>query len=372
MIYISKLFLPINSVILRSAILIVLIAVSLAIYYGGIIGEPASTLFQWLIDYTSVSLNTRIVDTALQLMLGAMVIIYVLKHRLFTGLVKGIHLYVLVVLIIVLLSSLLSIISGSSLEVADILVLILIIGINAVLMTKYPPIAISVKYIGIENNVDESSDILRLNDEGKILLQVIGSPEYLKIIYDDERVDLNTIKTVTGEIIEIRPRSISPGDIVIKASSNVIFKLRLSLKDTDTRELIFKLFFNDDEIGDEKLNVEKTKTLLEASYPAVKSILARIGLDESDIREIQFFNFRNVYLSPETRIYELTDNEIYVKIYSVEKHMELLRYYRSKDVFELWDRLMRRLEFLNSSVDEITAKVPEIIAALKTLTWYRW
>lgn len=371
MAYISRLFLPDISVILRSAILIVLVSVSLAIYYGGVIGEPAHTLFQWFIDHTGLALNIRIIDVLLQLVLGIAVIIYVLKHRLFTGLVKGIHFYVLVVLMIALLSNLVSITRGGSVEPADVLVLVLIIGINLVLMAKYPPIALSVKYVGMKNKIEES-DILRLDDKEKIVLQVIGSPEYIKITYDDEHIDLNTTKTVTGEIIEIRPRSISPGNVIIKASSNVIFKLRLSLKDTDTRELVFKLFFNDDEVGEEKINVERTKTLLEASYPAVKSILARIGLDESDIREIQFYNSRNVYLDPETRIYELIDHEIHVKIYSVEKHLELLRYYRSKDVFELWDKLMRRLQLLNSSVDEITAKVSEIIIALKTLTWHRW
>ena len=72
--------------------------------------------------------------------------------------------------------------------------------------------------------------------------------------------------------------------------------------------------------------------------------------ERDDIREIQFYTEDDVFIPSTTKIRELEVDKVKAKIYAREKILELLRYYGKKDVYELWDTLIRRLEFLREKV----------------------
>ncbi len=376
--YISKLLYPEVSIALRSGIIVALIALSIAIYYGGVLGINAYQLYSWILDriFLGRVITPQLVDALIQLLLITLFGASVLRERLFTGVIKGSTIYVSGLLVLSIITPLILAITGSILGnlIPQVIVATVLLVLALILYGKYPPIALSVKMISegraITPNIEQ--DVLTFKYGEYLELVIHGSPTIISMDYDEEAINVEKAETLTGLNIRIYPASIIPSDFVLKHKGSTILAVKLKLAESSVRELKFYVYFNDDQILETNIAAEVTKTLLSVAVPVVESVLARMNLSRKDIGKIQFYNRNNLYIDGNTKIGDLESSEVILKIYSVEKHLELLKYYKIKDVYELWDKLMRRLEFLSKESENVVNKTRELLAAGKLLLSSWW
>ncbi len=373
--YINRLLYPEISIALRGGILISIIAVSIAIYYEGMLGTPVPILYERSSAILGLRriLTPQLIDTLVQVLLVSVVGAVILRNRLFTGLVKGLTIYAVAILLLSAITMPVMEIMGWDGSAAwQTITAIVLIVVALILYVKYPPIALSISYITPQGRKTLETEIIAMNPRDHIEIRVYGSPDLIEEEYDEGSIDVEKNETLTGLVLRIRPKSIQPSEYMIKYGGKLALSIRIRLLESSIKTLRYRVFFNDDEITEAKISSEPTKTLLAAAEPIVKSVISRIGLSVEDVREIQFYTENNLYLNPQMRIGELETDTIQVKIYSVEKHMELLKYYKAKDVYELWDKLMRRLEYLGRESDELFTRTRELLSAGKILLTSWW
>ncbi len=376
--YISKLLYPEVSIALRSGIIIALIALSIAIYYGGILGINTYQFYSWILGQAHLGkiVTPQLIDALVQVLLITLFGASLMKERLFTGVIKGSTIYVSGLLILSLITPLALATTGSILGsfVAQVIISTALLVLALTLYKKYPPIALSVKKISNNKSVvpEIERDVIPLRYGEYLELAIHGSPTIIDMDYDEEAIKVEEVKTLTGLNVRVYPASITPSSFVLKYKDITILSIKLKLAEASIRELKLYVYFNDDQLLETSITAEVTKSLLSAAAPVVESVLARMKLSRDDIGKIQFYDKNNLHIDGNTKIGDLDSSEVVLKIYSVEKHLELLKYYRVKDVYELWDKLMKRLEYLNDDSKETIKKAMELLAAGKLLLSSWW
>ncbi|MCD6195585.1 MAG: hypothetical protein J7J82_02205 [Staphylothermus sp.] len=136
------------------------------------------------------------------------------------------------------------------------------------------------------------------------------------------------------------------------------------LKNVCLKNIVFTIYYNDDKIYEQSYNIECRKSLLDASKQAIKAALARIGLDITNVRDIQYYTENNVLIPPDITVGDLKENKVLIKLYVVEKYLEVLKYYSRKDVLDLWDSLIKRLEILMQNIPNLEKLVAHTIDIL--------
>ncbi len=358
----SKLLLPIFSIFTRGLILGIILVYVIALFYGLTVNLGSN-----IISY--VSSKTGLIDRDLADILGyitpLILLILVLPFSL-----KGRHAYM----------AILSLISYYSLTLLHIMIAILaytiyyeyvyninyqveLITLNTslalaivtgLLTSIYPRTAISFKKVVDSKTIGigVSSGTIELKT-GETLRIIIYGEEYHIAVSSEPRDSMilsDRSKTITYTYIDIVPASTYGGYLNIYYKDKLVYKLKCIYKEVNYRKIKFYVHYNDDLVGEYEVKVEDYKDLLSAFTHILDATIAKLGIERDDIREIQFYTEDDVFIPSTTKIRELEVDKVKAKIYAREKILELLRYYGKKDVYELWDTLIRRLEFLREKV----------------------
>jgi len=358
----SRLLLPMFSIITRGLVLSIILIYVIALFYGFLFNLKSN-----IISYLSV--KTDLLDENLANLVG--------------------HLIPLILLIIVLSFSLrgkriymaiLSFISYYSLSMLFIIIAILVYTIyyeyvynidyqpelmmlntslilaiiTGLLITVYPQSAISFKKVVNSKiiGIEVSSGTIELRTGETLRIMIYGEEHHIAVSSEprDSIILSDRNKTIAYTYIDVVPASTYGGYLNIYYKDKLVYKLKCIYKEVNYRKIKFYVHYNDDLVGEYEVKVEDYKDLLSAFTHILDATIAKLGIERDDIREIQFYTEDDVFIPSTTKIRELEVDKVKAKIYAREKILELLRYYGKKDVYELWDTLIRRLEFLREKV----------------------
>ncbi|MET1159923.1 MAG: hypothetical protein ABWW65_03090 [Thermoprotei archaeon] len=254
----------------------------------------------------------------------------------------------------------------------------LVLAIASVLLiTKYPVIAIGfygVDELGNIKPIGFGVEDIRLRGNEVLRVVVYGDHANLAVKpVPPENARIEDVgKTLKYSYIDVKISSSFSGYLEVYYNDKLVYRLRMSLVDVEYRDIVFKVFLNEDSVGKYSVRVESNKKIIEAAKPVIEAVLARIGIDREAVKEVQFFTEEGVYIPRETVISKLSGiDRVVTKIYFTEKYLEVLKYLRNKDVYELWDMLIERLEFIRRESPVITGTLEKLAKRVESVL-NRW
>lgn len=381
----SKLLTPIFSLVVRGSILAVLMIIALWIYFGALINIEADI-------FTYLASNTGLISSKLAELLKASVLVVLLlvlavysfkRDRLGIGLLKFMSLYSLSLLVLIAVIQAIVIIFQFSrgigvFDASLSLIITIVLGLLvAIFSWKYPLVSIVLSIVdenGNESFIDPSRSIIVLDEDQILRVKIYGSRSIRVVAEPPKNFQVShLVKGFTYNFVDVKPITNLGGKVKIYYNDTLIYNVGIKVKNFELKDVTFTVFFNDDIIYEQKYRVGLNETILDASKPAISAALARLGLTLDDVREIQFYTSENIHVPHDTLIRDIADvDKILVRIYSVEKHLELLKYYRKADVFKLWDTLIKRLEVLAESIREIEPLINSMVSELNTISGNWW
>ncbi len=366
----TELLTPLFSIIIRGSVLVVLLLISIWTYFGALTGFGTDAI-TYLVLNTNIIPQQYIEITKYSLLIVLLVVFLIYgfqRERVYMGVLRFMSAYsislfsiVLTVSIIVLIHN---IVYGLSITQPVIVILLSIIFITftVLIITKYPLISLNISIVGEkgeEKEADLKNTTLYMNENDVLRIKIYGTAN-ISIVAEprDSFEIMGPYKSLVYNYIDVKPASTLGGEIIVYYNDTLIYSVKIRIKEMSTKELLFNVFFNDDLIYKGKYRVEVGKDLLEASKPIIKAAITKLNLTLDDIREIQFYTSDNIHIPSETRIKDIRDiDEINVKLYSTEKYLELLKYYRKSDVFKLWDTLIKRLEIIRNNIYDLESLI---------------
>jgi len=239
--------------------------------------------------------------------------------------------------------------------------------LSGLLITKYPLVSIDLYIVSrtSEHKCSHDNEFISLNGDEIIRVKIFGRPDLSIRVYPGESMRVSSIvSTMYYYYIEVIPVSAHASTLEIFYKDVLICRYKVILKSTCLKNVVFIVYYNDDKIYEQSYNIECRKSLLDASKQAIKAALARIGLDITNVRDIQYYTENNVLIPPDIMIGDLKENKVLIKLYIAEKYLEVLKYYGRKDVLDLWDSLIKRLEILIQDVPNLEKLVTHTIDKL--------
>ena len=374
----SKLYTFVFSVFFRGFVLGILALVMILFYFGY---TPVNTVdFLALVFIEIGSLNNvviHIITPLFLLVLFIIVFVYsIRKERLVMGIVGFLGRYSFILSVIVVICSLIVIMYGiySSVEIVAFtkcvkyIVLGSFVGLlSGLLVTKYPLVSIDLYVVSgtSEHKLSFDNKLISLNGDDIIRVKVFGKPDFSIRVYPGGSMRVSDIVSTTYYYyVEIIPVSSHTSTLEISYKDILIGRYKVMLKNVCLKNIVFTIYYNDDKIYEQSYNIECRKSLLDASKQAIKAALARIGLDITNVRDIQYYTENNVLIPPDITVGDLKENKVLIKLYVVEKYLEVLKYYSRKDVLDLWDSLIKRLEILMQNIPNLEKLVAHTIDIL--------
>jgi len=216
-----------------------------------------------------------------------------------------------------------------------------------------------------EHKLSLNNKSISLNGDDTIRVKVFGKPDFSIKVYPGGSMHVSDIVSTTYYYyVEIIPIGSHTSTLEIFYKDILIGKYKVVLKNVCLKNIVFTIYYNDDKIYEQSYNIECRKSLLDASKQAIKAALARIGLDITNVRDIQYYTENNVLIPPDITVNDLKENKVLIKLYVVEKYLEVLKYYSRKDVLDLWDSLIKRLEILMQNIPNLEKLVIHTIDKL--------
>jgi len=368
---ISKILLPMFSILLRSSIYVVVIVFSFTLYYGGLfnIGVGVFTYFSRETGLLSEYASLLDIFTPIVLLL-IVLFTSVRGKQLYMGVVDFLSKYVSTLLFILVILYVLVIyydyryFRDYSVNAYLLIIALLLLIACLLLRTKYPLVALSINKIdqaGLEKPLVVDNEVVLKSGE-VIRIRIYGESVDVAVKPDppDSFKLMDVGKTLYYNYVDLKPLSSFGGMVNIYYRDSLVSRFKTVVEGVEYKSLTFKAMFNDDYIGEYTLSVEKYKDLRTASEPVLKSVLSKLGIDE--VRDVQFYTMDNVSLPSTILVSDLKDiDTVVMKMYSVEKYMEFLRYMGKKDVHELWDLLIKRLEILRNTIDKFLGELDSVI-----------
>jgi hypothetical protein len=366
----TELLTPLFSIIIRGSILAVLLLISIWTYLGALTGF-GTDIITYLVLNTSI-MPQQYIDIVKYSLLIILLIVFIVygfqRERVYMGVLKFMSAYSISLFSIVLIVSVIvlvhDIVYGLTImnPVIAIILSIVFITFTVLMITKYPLISLNISIIseeGGERRTDLNSTILRIGENDSLRIKIYGSADVNIVTEPKDSFEImGPYKSLTYNYIDVKPASTLGGRIIVYYNDTLIYSVKIQIRKMSAKELLFNVFFNDDLIYRGKYKVEMSKDLLEASKPVIKAAIAKLNLTLDDIKEVQFYTSDNIHIPSETRIRDIRDiDEINIKLYSTEKYLELLRYYRKSDVFKLWDTLIKRLEIIRNNIYDLESLI---------------
>lgn len=381
----SKLFMPVFSLVVRGSILAVLTVISVWVYFGALI-NTGTDIFTYLASTTGlISLRlAELLKISVIIVFLLIILVYSLRRdRLGIGLLRFMSLYSLSLLTIVAIIEAVVIaflfIRGMSVFSAGAsLVIIVILGLLIVIFSKkYPLVSITLSTLnkdGSESYVFPDISPLILDNEQVLRIKLYGSRNVKIITEPSENFQVSgLVKGLMYDYVDIKPLTTIGGKVKIYIDDILVYNMSIKARNVELKNMLFTVFFNDDPVYEQEYRVGLNETILDASKQAVNAALARLGLSFDDVKEIQFFTGENIRIPHNASIKDIANvDKVLVKIYSVEKHLEFLKYYRKADVFKLWDSLMKRLEVLAENMMKLDSLIDSVVSELNTISGNWW
>ncbi len=380
----SKLLLPEFSFIVRGSILAIILVLSFMVYLGTLFNQP--DVVDYLVTVTKIfdentsNLLRYIVPLALFLVAFGLSI---KGKQIYMGIISFIAKYsILLLLVVILVSS--YIIYYKYIYYLDFRKDFIVLSFSTILLiitiiltTRYPLIAFGFQKISIDGETRPlriGSSIV-VDGEESIRIKIYGEPYEVSITPDPpESMRVSNIgKTMFYNYIDIKLLSSFGGFLEISYKDKLVYRIKCIVGKVNSKKIRFNIYFNDDLVGVYEENTEIQKNLEEAVEPIVKAVLSKIGVDPESIGTIQFYTEDDIHIPSKTFVKDLgAVDTIIVKIYSSEKHMEFLKYLNKKDVFELWDTLVKRLEILRKRVDEFIKELDLVLGKAEKIYSNWW
>ena len=374
----SKLYTFVFSVFFRGFVLGILALFMILFYFGYTPVNTVDFLASFFIEIGSLNNAViHIITPLFLLVLFIIVFVYsIRKERLVMGIVGFLGRYSFILSVIVVVCSLIVIMYGiySSVEIVAFTkyVKYLILGsfvslLSGLLITKYPLVSIDLYVVSgtSEHKCSFDNKLISLDGDEIIRVKIFGKPDFSVRIYPGESMRVsNIISTTYYYYVEIIPVSSHTSMLEIFYKDVLIGRYKVALKNVCLKNIVFIVYYNDDKIYEQSYNIECRKSLLDASKQAIKAALARIGLDITNVRDIQYYTENNVLIPPDIVVGDLKENKVLIKLYVVEKYLEVLKYYGRKDVLDLWDSLIKRLEILMQNIPNLEKLVVHTIDKL--------
>ncbi|ADI32380.1 hypothetical protein [Staphylothermus hellenicus] len=381
----SKLLLPIFSLVVRGSILAVLTVVSVGVYFGALV-NTGTDIFTYLASTTGlISLRlAELLKISVIIVFLLIILVYSLRRdRLGIGLLRFMGLYslsllTLVAIVEVVVMAFLFIRGMSVFSVGVSLVIVIVLGLLVVIFSKkYPLISITLSTInndGSESQVFPGISPLILDNDQVLRIKLYGSRNVKIIAEPSENLQVSgLVKGLIYDYIDVKPLTPIGGKVKIYYNDMLIYNMGIKARNVELKNILFTIYFNDDLVYEQEYRVGLNEALLNASRQAVNAALARLGLSFEDVKEIQFYTGDNIRIPQNASIRDIVNvDKVLVKIYSAEKHLELLKYYRKADVFKLWDSLMKRLELLAENMMELESLIDSIVSELNTISRNWW
>lgn len=231
----------------------------------------------------------------------------------------------------------------------------------AILDRKYPYVAVAI-------------DTSKLSKEYLATVKVYGNTSsfVLEIIPVNSFEIRGPFKTIYANYYELRYMAGKKSSIIMKYKDVELGRISISELEPLLKQIVFRAYVNDDNVGVYEYSVELTKTLDVASEPIIRAVSAKIGIEPEQIREVLFFDSNGASLDPKTYIKDLDTDEVHVKIYFTEPYMEILKYYRKESIISLWDKLMKRIEIYGGLIDDLSEKLDKAVVRLANLSVNWW
>ena len=366
---IGKLYTFVFSVFLRGFVLGILALFMVLFFFGY---TPVNTVDFLVAVFTEIGfLNKamiRIITPLFLLVLFIVVFVYsIRRERLVMGIIGFLGRYSFILSVIIVICSLVMIVYNmyNNLSVETLVftkyVKYIVLGsfmglVSSLLITRYPLVSIDLYVVSGTSEHKHSFDnnLIDLNGDEIIRVKVFGKPDFSVRVYPGESMHVsNVVSTTYYYYVEIIPISSHTSTLEIFYKDVLIGRYKVVLKNMCLKNIVFIVYYNDDKIYEQSYNIECRKSLLDASKQAIKAALARIGLDITNVRDIQYYTENNVLIPPDIIVGDLKETKVLIKLYVVEKYLEVLKYYSRKNVLDLWDSLIKRLEILMQNIPSL-------------------
>lgn len=379
----SKLLTTSYSIRVRGLVLAAILSLVIALYYSPAMGADA--LAHLAAETRSLSAEMAssiklIVLTALAFPLP----IFVKFRGLYIGLIQfaaflsSSLLFIAIVAYAYVAYYKYTILADYAREVQGIVAQLLLLLLSASLVTVYPLLAIDLCVAGRGGKcrpVDVSNGEVLLSSSELVRVKVYGDSSKIGLRIDPENsIKVKEVrKTMLYEYIDLHPLSSFGGRLEVCYEDKIIAELRCKYARSEYKSLKFNVYFNDDYVGSYEYKVESYKTVREALEPALDAVVAKLGIDKSDVRDVKFYTKDRVSVPSDLIVSDLEAvDELDAMIYSTEKIMELYKYYAKGEIFELWESLVKRLEFLRSEMNSAASEVGEQLRRARAIFRNWW
>lgn len=255
---------------------------------------------------------------------------------------------------------------------------LILLLINIVLTITYPLLAVSIVKLnrkGIVQPVNTSTSEIRLEPGDIIRVKIYGDHSSIGIrsVPENSVKISNFSKTLFYKYLDIYPLSSFGGYIELFYKDREFYRFKCLYTSIEYVRMKFNIYFNDDYIDTYELSIESHKNVSESFEPLLDSITSKIGISRSDISNIVFYTKDRIHIPRETIVADLTSvDEVDVMVYSTEKYMEVFKYYSKSDIYELWEILVKRLEFLRKEMDSLLKEIEDYASKAKLLHSNWW
>lgn len=183
----------------------------------------------------------------------------------------------------------------------------------------------------------------------------------------------NLFKTHLYSYVDVIPLSTVKSILEIHCGDKLLHRVNINVRNVNYRNITFYTYLNEDYIGSSSLSVESNKQLIDAVQPVLTAHLSRLGISNNDISEIQFYTKDKIYIPSSAKIKDLPETEEFiVKVYTIDKINEFIKYFKKTDVYEIWETLVKRLEFVRNRIPAILKNLEDLKKDLDIIIGNWW
>jgi len=360
----ARLFKPKYSILARGLLLLTLLITALKLFYGdAIIGRSflARTLLE--LGFCSESAAALIDQVVPALTLVVSLVAAIQRKSAYFAVLTGIAAYTLTTLSLVLAASALNILYAgvsdqhSLLSSATLLATILCFTATIAVSYVYPQVAVGFNVVSATKTSKKSrlGEVVKLEAGDVLRVIVYGDESSIAVSCEpkDTCILKNREKTLTHTYVDLLVTSSLGSAVKVYYKDKLAAVVKCVYEKLEYRKIVFEVYFNDDYVGEYEVSAEAFKDLTTAFQPILEAALAKIGISVDKVRAVQFYSEDGVLIPPSTSVSDVKAGKLKARIYASEKVLELLKYYTKRDLYTLWEDLLKRLELLHETAGKL-------------------
>jgi len=379
----ARLFKPRYSILARGLALLALFITALKLFYGDAVGGR-SVLARTVLElgFFSESAAELIDQIIPALTLAVSLATAIRRGSVYFAVLTGIATYTLTTLSLVLAASALSILHagvsgwnsllGSAVLPATILCFTATIAVSYV----YPQIAVGFKVVSATRTSKKSivGDAVKLEAGDVLRVVVYGDESNIAVSCEpkDTCTMKNREKTLTYTYVDLLITSSLGSTVKVYYKDKLAAAVKCVYEKLEYHKLVFEVYFNDDYVGEYEVNAEVFKDLTTAFQPVLEAALAKIGVSVDKVRAVQFYSEDGVLIPSSTPVSDVKAGKLKARIYASEKILELLKHYTRRDLYALWESLLKRLEALHETAGKLLEQYNTVLQLARVIGENVW